>query len=122
MTVSPSLQPPAVAWVHIITSRRGVQVPRHGEQVITQPESQTAHDLADHEGPGALRKPILFLSLYQACLLSRVREGGGGRRREKRKRGREGAEQKTISFVKQITSLIVNASIRFYFPSTKAHL
>lgn len=120
MTVSPSLQPPAVAWVHIITSHRGVQVPWCGEQVITQPGSQTAHDLADHEGPGALRKPILFLSLYQACLLPSIREGGGGHRR----RGREGRYRvrEAISFINQITSLIINASILFYLPRTGEHL
>lgn len=84
--------------------------------------AQTAHDLPGHEGPGALRKPILLLPLYQACLLPGVREGGGSRMREKGKRGRAGAEQKTISFTKRITSLIVNASIRFYLPWTRAHL
>lgn len=115
MTVSPSLQPPAAAWVHIITSRRGVRVPRRGEQVITQPRSQTARDLADREGPGALRKPILFLSLYQACLLSGVREGGRGQERSRNSR-RKGAERKTISFIERIASLTVNASIHFYLP------
>lgn len=97
MTVSPSLQPPAAAWVHIITSRRGVRVPRRGEQVITQPRSQTARDLADREGPGALRKPILFLSLYQACLLSGVREGGGGKRGAETAGGKEQSKRQSVS-------------------------
>lgn len=72
-------------------------MPRRGEQVITQPGSQTAHDLADHEGPAALRKPILFLSLYQACLLPSPTEGGGEKRERvrQRKRGKAGAKKET---------------------------
>lgn len=47
-----------------------------------------SRDLAEHGGPGALGKPILLLSLYQACLDPEAGEQAG------RPPGREGAARK----------------------------
>lgn len=81
MTGSPSVRPPAVAKVHIVMSHRGAAGAIAEEQVITQPRSETAYDLADHEGPSALRKPILFpLTLSGLSFAQRKPSKMGGER------------------------------------------
>lgn len=96
MTVSPSLQPPAAARAHISASRGERCVARGAGHHPAQ--LQTARDLPAHEGPAALRKPILLLPLYQGCLLAAVREGGGGRMGEKGKEGgQEQSQRQSVS-------------------------
>ena len=65
MTVSPSLQPLPLPGR---TSPRptGLQGPQR-ERPSPSPEADS-RDLAERGGPGALGKPILLPSLYQACL------------------------------------------------------